>query len=645
MTEKPRAPAGGFGLLDFVVLIAMAVVAVAFAAGLILNSGIDAVAGAIAGAALFMVMASSHFVITRSLRTASVSGRLDEMEDALVALDTDLQRIDQVEDDVARLDLLNDKVERLDNAIAEFEGGSELAGSARFERLSGEFERLQERLEGLRSEVETVSRAQREEIGAELKSLEEMIKAFSHDLSAEGGPMPTSVPEPEPTPEPVRAPESLMRRLQEEASEDEGQELAAMALAEFATITIEPVAEQEEQAEQEAEFTVVMTEEITLDLVEDEPTTPDVGVEAPDFPVAPPTDPELASDEPATFDLAMEEAALDAMEEAPLDAMEQAALDAMEEAAAFDAMEEAAAFDLAAEDLPAEEPAPFDLTVEKPAPFERPMQGPAGFDLPEEEAPFDPELLPVLRTAIEANRIDLFLQPIVTLPERKLRYCDAVARVRTDAGDLVGEDRYRRVAELAGLLPRIDNVVLVKSVQLLRRLGPESKLKRVFCGLSAPSLLDRDFFPELVEFLEENSALGESLTFQLSQRAIADLGESELMSLKTLGKLGFCFSVNQVAHLDLDFGALRDYFFRFVKIDAETFLHGMERARAPVVAGDLVDYLGRFDLKLIIDEIADEGSIAALLDRGVELAQGDLFAAPTPVSAEMFRELESADAA
>ena len=628
MTAKPNAPSGGFSLLDFIVLIAMAVVAVAFAAGLILNSGIDPVAGAIAGAALFMVMASSHFVITRSLRAASVSGRLDEVEDALVALDTDLQRIDQVEDDVARLDHLNDKVERLDNALADFEGGSDLAGSARFERLAGELERLQDRLEGLRSEVETVSRAQREEIGAELRSLEEMIKAFSQDLTTETAPI--STPAQTPAPELEWAPESLMQRLQEEAGVDEDPEteLGAVTLAEIETVVIEPV-DEDEGEQQGAEFTVVMREEVTLDLVEYEPDSLELDAEAPaapDLDVEEPAALELAAEELATVDLAAEEAeALDL---------------AMEEAPAPDIVVDEATSEPAPEELE-----PFDLTVERAAPFERAMDRPSSFDLPEEEAPFDPDLLPVLRKAIEANRVDLYLQPIVTLPERKLRYCDAVARVRTDAGDAIGEDHYRRVAELAGLLPRIDNVVLVKSVQLLRRLGSESKLKRVFCGLSAPSLLDRDFFPELVEFLEENSALGESLTFQLSQRAIADLGEGELTSLKTLGKLGFCFSLNQVSHLDLDFGALRDYFFHFVKIDAETFLNGMERARAPVAAADMVSFLDRFDLKLIVDKVEGEASIDRLLEYGVELAEGDLFAEPKPVSAEMFRELEAADAA
>ena len=145
MTSRSNAAPGRFGLLDVVVLIAMAVIATAFAAGLIINSGIDMMAGAIAGAALFVVMASSHYVITRQARSATVAGRLDELEEALVVLDGDLQRIDQVEDDVARLDLLTDRVERLDQAISEYGGGAPATGVSGpvVERLTQDVEQLQ----------------------------------------------------------------------------------------------------------------------------------------------------------------------------------------------------------------------------------------------------------------------------------------------------------------------------------------------------------------------------------------------------------------------------------------------------------------------------------------------------------------------
>jgi cyclic-di-GMP phosphodiesterase, flagellum assembly factor TipF len=540
MTSKSTAASGRLTLLDVVVLIAMAVTAAAFSAGLILNSGIDVMAGVIAGAALYMVMASSHYVITRQSRSASVTGRMEELEEALIVLDGDLQRIDQVEDDVARLDLLTDKVERLDQAVAGYQGGDAAAGAEQLERVSGDLEHLQERLGALRSEVELEARTQREQIGGELKSLEGLIKDLSRELMA-----------------------------------------AAPLLG--------------SPASQELE----LTSEVPLPLVQGE----------------------TVSEEPLPHEL-------------PAETLMQAEDDGMAE---VDEAEEddivALLVDEAALDLAPDEAA-LDLAPDE-----------AALDHAADEAVTDHDMLGVVRQAIDASRIDLYLQPIVALPERKLRYYDALTRIRTDADDVVLPQSYLRVAELEGLMPRIDNVMLVKSVQLLRRLGPESRLKGVFCTLSAQSLLDRDFFPELVEFLEENSALGDSLTFQLSQRAVRDLGTSELASLKTLGKLGFCFALDHFDDLDADFGALRDHFFRFVKIDAETLLKGTEVARALVPAADVTRHLDRFDLKLIVAKVEDEESLDRLVDYGVELAQGDLFAEPKPVSPEMFRELEDADAA
>jgi cyclic-di-GMP phosphodiesterase TipF (flagellum assembly factor) len=194
-------------------------------------------------------------------------------------------------------------------------------------------------------------------------------------------------------------------------------------------------------------------------------------------------------------------------------------------------------------------------------------------------------------------------------------------------------------------MPRIDNVMLVKCVQLLRRVGADSRLRGVFCNLSAQSLRDRDFFPELVEFMEENSALSDSLTFQVSQRAVLDLDADELAGLKSLGKLGFVFSLDRVADLDVDFAALRDHFFRYIKIEAKTLLHDLESAGASVAAADMTRFLDRFDLKLIAERVEDEASLTRLVEYGVDLAQGDLFAKPRQATPEMFRELEGADAA
>src|SRR6202041_1925910 len=56
---------------------------------------------------------------------------------------------------------------------------------------------------------------------------------------------------------------------------------------------------------------------------------------------------------------------------------------------------------------------------------------------------FDPQLPDksitesALRKAIEEGRIDLYLQPIVSLPQRKVRYYEALPRPKGNDGDLV----------------------------------------------------------------------------------------------------------------------------------------------------------------------------------------------------------------
>src|SRR5687767_15976758 len=82
MSSRP----GGSRLLNLVVLLAMFITAIAFTVGLAANSGIDLMASAVAGGALFMVMASSHFVIMRELHSSPLDPRVQELEEAVIVL-------------------------------------------------------------------------------------------------------------------------------------------------------------------------------------------------------------------------------------------------------------------------------------------------------------------------------------------------------------------------------------------------------------------------------------------------------------------------------------------------------------------------------------------------------------------------------
>jgi cyclic-di-GMP phosphodiesterase, flagellum assembly factor TipF len=234
-----------------------------------------------------------------------------------------------------------------------------------------------------------------------------------------------------------------------------------------------------------------------------------------------------------------------------------------------------------------------------------------------------------IRQAVEAKRLELYLQPIVTLPQRKVRYYQATARLRTAAGELLSPADYRADAQSAGLMPLIDDLLLFRCVQVVRRLLARNREVGLFCHVG--SLLDQGF-RRFAEFVEANRALAPALVFEFAHRSIRGMGPRERECLAALAALGFRFSVDQVRDLDLDPGELAGRGFRFVKVPAGLLLD--RAAAADVDASAFSELLGRSGIDLIAEDIEREGSVVALLDIDVRFGQGPLFAAPRPVRAE-----------
>ncbi len=292
-------------------------------------------------------------------------------------------------------------------------------------------------------------------------------------------------------------------------------------------------------------------------------------------------------------------------------------------------------------------PPPPQAEVAVPDPVPDVPQAPSGAQA-EPAAASHVETAPIIeevRRSIESNRIELYLQPIMMVPQRRVRYYEALTRLRNDAGELLLPQAYMGPAESAGIMSAIDNVMLFRSVQVLRRLEKRSSARGVFCNISVNSLLDPEFFPEFVGFMEQNRGLAESMYFEFSQAMIEHCGPVEQESLATLAALGFRFSLDQVTNLDLDYQAMSERGFRFIKVDADVMLNGMDTANAQIHAVDMRSYLERFGIQLIISKIESEPELARLLDYNIKLGQGFLFSEPRPVRPEIFNDRSSVAAA
>lgn len=242
-----------------------------------------------------------------------------------------------------------------------------------------------------------------------------------------------------------------------------------------------------------------------------------------------------------------------------------------------------------------------------------------------------------IRRAIEESRIELHLQPVVTLPQRKVRWYEAFSRMRAADGQLLQPSDFMPAATEGGLMPALDNLVVLRCVQVIRRLQVRNQEVGLFVNLSQSALLDGGFISQLVDFLKANTAIASALVFEISQAALRALGPVESEGLAAITDMGFRLSVDQVTDLRIDARDLADRGVRFLKVPAEMLLHRAGSSGAEIHPADLSNHLSRFGVELVAVKIESEGMVVDLLDHFVHYGQGFLFSAPRPVRPEVLR--------
>ena len=262
------------------------------------------------------------------------------------------------------------------------------------------------------------------------------------------------------------------------------------------------------------------------------------------------------------------------------------------------------------------------------------LASPAPASAPPAPSRSQTQLVAAMKSAIEENRLDIYLQPMVTLPQRKVRYYEAVTRLRDDKDQVLVAEDFISTAESSGLIGRIDHAVMLRCIQVLRRLMVRNKDVGVFCNVSATTLTNPTNFAQCLDFLEANRALAPSFVLEFKQATIRGLGPAEAENLAALSQRGYRFSIDHVTDLRFEPRELADRGVRFIKVPASLLLDPKQSSSSDIHPSDLSDLLGRFGIDLIAEKIEGERAVVDLLDFDVRFGQGFLFAPPRPLRPE-----------
>lgn len=238
-----------------------------------------------------------------------------------------------------------------------------------------------------------------------------------------------------------------------------------------------------------------------------------------------------------------------------------------------------------------------------------------------------------LLAAFEGEGLEVHLQPVVTLPQRKVVAYEALARLRAGA-DLVAPEAFLPVLERHGRTTELDRRMLQRVLTIARHLGGRGSEASITYGLSPLSLFEPGFLRWLARLLGDETELGGRIVLALPQVSWRGLDAEQAAALAGLrGKVGF--TLDRPGDLRFDAASLAARGVGQVKVPADLLLRPGRGDLADIAPEDLVTVLARSGIRLVACAVEAAADVPDLIDLDVALAQGATFAAPRPVRAEV----------
>lgn len=229
-----------------------------------------------------------------------------------------------------------------------------------------------------------------------------------------------------------------------------------------------------------------------------------------------------------------------------------------------------------------------------------------------------------IKRALRDNRIDLYLQPVVKLPSRRIVFYEGLARIRDDQGDVLSPAAFASALSDGPLATALDSLLFVRAAGLMRQLEAKRPDLQIFCNLSRFAVLDAGFIGGLAQFLADQRERAAKLVFEITARDFQTLPEHALDRLSRLARLGCQLSVDQVESLEIRPAVLARAQVGFVKVSASV----LAASRSLTEFARFKSELDRFGIQIIATHIEDERTVIDVLELGIEYGQGYLFGAP-----------------
>lgn len=234
-----------------------------------------------------------------------------------------------------------------------------------------------------------------------------------------------------------------------------------------------------------------------------------------------------------------------------------------------------------------------------------------------------------IEEALEKDRFELHLQPIMNLANDRISSAEVLLRLR-DEDELVPPSRFVYIAERTGLMPQVDAWVVEHSMAMLAKLrliDPEFELE---VNLSGHSIGHPDIEQAIRESLARHDVDPAALILEITETAaVADVALARAFA-ERMTELGCAFALDDFGAGFGSFYYLKHLLFDYVKIDGEFVAQVHHSQVDRTIMRSIVGIARDLGKRTVAEFVSEPAILEVCREEGVDFAQGYLIGKPVP---------------
>lgn len=243
------------------------------------------------------------------------------------------------------------------------------------------------------------------------------------------------------------------------------------------------------------------------------------------------------------------------------------------------------------------------------------------------------ETLRMLHSAMDNDRMELYLQPIVTAQvDGHADKYEVLLRVINEQGDIISPGVFIPTAEKFDVMQQVDLLVVEKSIKAINEFIDQGANVAFSVNLSGKTLGSEKCLQKIIALVKRQSLPADSLCFEITETAAINSLEVVVVFMDELKRCGCQFSLDDFGSGLSSYGYLESLDVDYIKIDG-SFIKKLSSEKASQAIVKSINTLSHeMGMKTVAEFVESKAIADSVIAMNIDYLQGYHFGKPTSIS-------------